>query len=87
MPHELEALITQRMESLEPLAFELKNESHLHAGHAGSKGGAQHFAVRITSAKFDGINTMARHRLVYACVSDLMPHPIHALRIETQGTV
>ncbi|MBU5877057.1 BolA/IbaG family iron-sulfur metabolism protein, partial [Vibrio cholerae O1] len=58
--------------------LEVIDESHLHAGHAGAKGGASHFRLIISSPKFTGLNTLARHRLVYDRVTDLMPHPIHA---------
>jgi BolA family transcriptional regulator, general stress-responsive regulator len=59
----------------------LLDESHLHAGHAGAQGGAGHYKVTITSGQFNGLGTVARHRLVYDCVSDLMPQRVHALTI------
>jgi BolA protein len=37
--------------------------------------------VRIDSARFKGLATLARHRLVYDAVLDWMPHRIHALAI------
>ena len=79
---ELSALITNRLATLEPTQLDLIDESHLHAGHAGAQGGARHFRLRILSKHFQGLGTLARHRLVYDCVRDLMPHPIHALAIE-----
>ncbi|TDR33117.1 BolA family protein [Hydromonas duriensis] len=69
--------------ALSPSELEVIDESHQHAGHAGAAGGAKHFAVRIVSPKFIGKTRMAQHRMVYAAVDDLMPFPIHALRIET----
>lgn len=81
-PAELRDLLAQRLERLAPTALDLIDESHLHAGHAGARGGARHFRVRIMSKQFAGLGTLARHRLVYDCVRDLMPHPIHALAIE-----
>lgn len=71
--------------SLEPTELDVVDESHLHAGHAGAAGGAKHFAVRIVSPQFVGIIRIAQHRLVYSAVTDLMPHPIHALRIDAKA--
>lgn len=71
--------------ALQPTELEIIDESHLHAGHAGAAGGARHFAVRIVSTQFAGITRMAQHRLVYAAMADLMPHPIHALRIDAKS--
>lgn len=79
---ELINLVTQRLNTLNPSYFDLVDESHLHAGHAGARGGASHFRVIISSDQFDGLNTVAKHRLIYQQVQDLMPHPIHALAIE-----
>jgi len=79
---ELSALVTERLAALDPAQLDLIDESHLHAGHAGAQGGARHFRLRIVSKQFQGLGTLARHRLVYDCVRDLMPHPIHALAIE-----
>jgi BolA family transcriptional regulator, general stress-responsive regulator len=62
-------------------SIELSDDSHLHAGHAGSAGGAGHYTVRIVSDRFEGRPTLARHRLVYDAVKDWMPHRIHALVI------
>jgi BolA family transcriptional regulator, general stress-responsive regulator len=65
-----------------PLELSVKDESHLHAGHAGAAGGASHFRVRIVAAAFGGLPPLARHRLVYAAAGDLMGGEIHALAIE-----
>jgi len=75
--------IRKRIEaSLEPVALEIVDESHKHAGHAGAKDGRGHFLVRVTTAKFAGLRPLQRHRLVYAAVGDLMETDIHALSIE-----
>lgn len=79
---DLRAVLARRLAALEPARLDLIDESHLHAGHVGAQGGARHFRVRIVSNRFQGLGTLARHRLVYDCVRDLMPHPIHALAIE-----
>ncbi len=62
----------------------VRDDSHLHAGHAGAQGGAGHYAVRIVSPAFAGLRTVARHRLVYDRFSDWMPHRIHALSIDAR---
>jgi BolA protein len=66
--------------------LELQDDSHLHAGHAGSDGGAGHYTVRIVSPRFDGASTVARHRLVYDAVRDWMPHRVHALVIVARSS-
>lgn len=79
------AAITERLgRALAPVQLELRDDSHHHAGHAGH-GGAGHFAVRIVSEQFRGLNLVQRHRLVYAAVADLMPGEIHALSIQAHA--
>ncbi len=77
-------LIRARLAALEPDSLEIIDESHMHAGHAGAQTGASHFRVRISSPHFNGKLPLARHRLVYDLVQDLIPHPIHALAIVAQ---
>ncbi|NQD37089.1 BolA family transcriptional regulator [Permianibacter sp. IMCC34836] len=78
--------IEQRLRAaLAPTEFELLDESHLHAGHAGALTGKGHFAVRIVSEQFRGKLPLARHRLVYAALAELMETDIHALRIDAQA--
>jgi BolA protein len=59
------------------------DESHLHAGHAGARGGAGHFRAVIVSARFEGRSAVERQRLVYAALGDLMGREIHALSMQT----
>ena len=59
----------------------VKDQSHLHAGHAGAEEGKGHFDVTIVSEKFDGVNRIARHRMVYDALGSFMDTDIHALRI------
>jgi BolA protein len=65
-----------------PLQLSIKDESHLHAGHLGAAGGHSHFRVKIVAEAFRGLAPVARHRLVYATVADLLVNDIHALAIE-----
>jgi len=64
-----------------PAELLVKDQSHLHAGHAGAQEGKGHFDVTIVSQKFDGLNRIARHRLVYEALGSFMESDIHALRI------
>ena len=65
-----------------PSLLVIEDESRLHAGHAGAAQGHSHFRVRIVSEAFRGVSPLARHRLVYAAVDDLLKTDIHALAIE-----
>jgi BolA protein len=65
-----------------PIQLTVQDESHLHEGHAGAAGGQSHFRIRIVAAAFRGISSVARHRLVYAAVDELLKSDIHALAIE-----
>lgn len=69
-------------ESLAPESLDIIDDSHKHAGHAGARGGAGHFDLTIVSARFSGVNTVGRHRLIYAALSEMMPGEIHALSIK-----
>ncbi len=50
-------------------------------------GGGTHFEIRVTSGAFNGKNSLARQRMVYAAITHLMKGegaPIHAIdRLET----
>src|SRR5271165_1933275 len=75
--------LRERLENrFAPAQLSIEDESHLHAGHAGAADGHSHFRVRIVAEAFRGIPAVARHRLVYAAIDDLMKSDIHALAIE-----
>jgi BolA protein len=68
-------------EAFSPSHLLVKDQSHLHEGHAGAKEGKGHFDVTLVSEKFDGLSRIARHRLVYDALGEFMETDIHALRI------
>jgi len=75
--------IEKRLQAaLQPESMDLIDDSHKHAGHAGAQGGAGHFDLTIVAEKFSGVNTVGRHRLIYAALADMMPDEIHALSIK-----
>jgi BolA family transcriptional regulator, general stress-responsive regulator len=64
--------------------LDVKDESHLHAGHAGAReGGQSHFNVLIVSDQFEGLSRVARQRLVNDILRDELAGPIHALTLKT----
>ncbi len=79
--------ITEKLEAaLNPVSLEVINESHLHAGHAGSPGtGESHFRVRITSAAFEGKTRLAMHQAVNQALKNELKTSIHALAIEAKA--
>lgn len=69
-----------------PLALDVVDESHRHAGHAGAtredgSQGETHFRVRLVSAGFDGLSRVERQRRVYAALADELKGPVHALSL------
>ena len=80
--NERETKMRARLAALEPLQLEIIDESHKHAGHAGAREGGGHYVMRIVSAQFAGKNTVARHRMIYSAMGDLMKHEIHALTLQ-----
>lgn len=83
MTHPVEIAIRGKLAALQPLRMELRDESDQHIGHAGARpSGGSHWQLTIVSEAFRGKNAVARHRMVYEALGDLMERDIHALRIE-----
>ncbi len=77
-----EVIVSRLREHLSAESVEIEDQSHLHAGHAGAAGGGGHYEVTIVASCFKGLNPLARHRLVYDAVGELMKKEIHALSIQ-----
>ena len=81
--HPVETAIRDRLSSLQPVMVDLRDESAQHAGHAGARPGeSTHWQLTIASEAFRGKSAVARHRMVYEALGDLMQKDIHALKIE-----
>ena len=66
-----------------PVALEVVNDSHRHAGHASSPGtGESHFAVKVVSEAFAGKSRIERHRMVNQALAAELIGPVHALAIK-----
>lgn len=82
----IESVIRARLASLEAVELTLVDESARHAGHAGARpGGGTHWRLHIVCGRFAGKPTLARHRMVYDALGDLMQDPIHALAITARA--
>ncbi len=78
--------IRARLETLQPEQIELADESEQHRGHVGYRaGGGTHWRLTIVAQAFAGKPTLARHRMVYQALGELMQHPIHALAITARA--
>ena len=78
--------IRQRLAALAPARLDLLDQSAQHAGHAGAApGGNTHWKLTIVSAAFAGKPKLARHRMIYQALGELMQHPIHALEITARA--
>jgi len=78
-------MIEERLRSaLSPEILEVKDESHLHAGHAGAReGGESHFRLLVVSSSFEGLSRVARQRAVNDLLKDALKERIHALAMRT----
>ena len=79
-----ETLRARLDEAFAPLHLEILDDSAKHSGHSGAReGGESHFSVKIVSKRFEGLNRVARHRLVNLALAAELAGPIHALAMET----
>jgi BolA protein len=79
MDQQIEQKLSQ---AFAPDGLQVVNDSHRHAGHAGSPGtGESHFSVTMVSAAFDGLSRVERQRRVYAVLADELAGPVHALSL------
>ena len=82
MSNRIEQIREKLTAALSPVSLKIEDDSHLHAGHAGARGGGGHYTVHIVSTAFEGKAPLARHRQVYDALDDMMQKEIHALSIK-----
>ena len=84
--------IVNRLQALSPSLIEVTDDSASHAGHAGARDHAErtgavdgtHFELTIVSDAFAGKSLVARHRMIYELLAELMHTHIHALKIDAR---
>ena len=84
MSDRVELIRARLFAALAPTELVVEDDSHKHVGHVGARDGRGHFRVRVLSAAFEGKAPLARHRIVYAALGELMQTDIHALSIDAQ---
>lgn len=75
---QMQTLLTE----FQPTQIEIIDDSHKHAGHEGARSGGGHYSLHIVSTQFTGKPTLARHRMIYSALGEMMKHEIHALNIK-----
>jgi BolA family transcriptional regulator, general stress-responsive regulator len=88
-----ERIVATLQAALAPIALEVIDESHKHAGHAhvmARPGSAQgsgetHFRVKVVSAAFQGKSRIERHRTINALLSAELAGDVHALAIDAKA--
>ena len=83
--HRMSIMKSRLEDQLSPSELVIEDESHLHAGHAGAKGGLGHFRVTICSEMFNSLRPLQKHRLVYDALGEMMQTDIHALSIQIKS--
>ena len=71
-----------RLKALEPDDLEIEDDSLRHQGHEGAKSGGGHYNLLIVSRQFENQSQVARHRMVFEALDELMHKQIHALSIK-----
>jgi stress-induced morphogen len=83
----LQAVIESKLrDALAPAHLEVVNESYMHSSGKNNPNAETHFKVIVVSEKFDGLNLVKRHQLVYGALGEelRMKKGIHALAITSR---
>ena len=79
-------IIETLTERFQPLDLDVKDESHLHAGHAGwREGGETHFRVKMVAEAFEGASRLQRHRMVNDALKAQLDDSVHALALNLKA--
>ena len=73
-----EVIESKLLEEFSPERLRLDNDSKRHAGPATES----HFRLVLVSGAFEGVSAVQRQRLVFACLSEELAGPVHALQMK-----
>jgi BolA protein len=72
-------------ENLQLSFLEVKNNSHLHAGHLGDNGTNEtHFAITIEAEELRNLNAVNAHRKINKLLEEEFKKGLHALEIKVK---
>ncbi|HEX8415985.1 MAG TPA: BolA family protein [Methylobacterium sp.] len=72
--------------ALTPSHLDVVDESHLHAGHSGSReAGETHFRLDVVSTAFEGKSRIERHRMVNGLLDEAFRRGLHALALKARA--
>ena len=78
------AISPKLTEALAPVRLDIVDDSCRHAGHVGARPeGETHFRVEIVSMRFEGLDRLARQRLVHRVLAAELESHVHALELST----
>lgn len=78
--------IRARLQHLDPDFIAIEDLGANHVGHSGAQNGGGHYNLHIVSGCFAGKPLVARHRMIYTALADLMHNEIHALAIHAEDS-
>ena len=81
MNDRVQAIEERLRAAFSPRELLVKDQSHLHAGHAGAQDGRGHYEVLIVSDEFGDTGRLQRHRMVFDALGEMMDTDIHAVRV------
>jgi len=84
MPEGTVERLRERLQALQPQRIVIEDESARHAGHEGAWDGGGHYRLELVSGRFAGLSRLARHRLVYHSLGQMMQREVHALSMVLQ---
>ena len=65
---------------LDPIHLEVIDESYMHNVEPGKE---SHVRIVVVSAKFEDLNLVKRHQLIYKEINEELEGPIHAISLHT----
>jgi BolA protein len=81
-PPKLLATVQRKLEAaLEPESLVITDDSAHHAGHP-EAAGRFHLSIAIASARFRGLSSIQRHRLIYTVLAEELAGSVHALSLD-----